>query len=211
MNDKLKPLHSMPYFSISALASLLQTNSQVAKTMASRWASRGRILRLKRGVYMTREFLLINHSKPGFTNLVANILQPDSYLSLEYVLQDEGILTEATFPVTAVTIKNTAVFENKLGIFSYRHLQNKLFQGYTKQLFAGIECYRASRAKALFDYFYFRPLKNPEILQTINLAEELRLNMSVFSQKDKVEFEKYVGLACSLKMVTIINNLKRYR
>jgi len=34
---------------------------------------------------------------------------PQSYLSLEYILQRNAILTEMTYPVTAVTLKQTRV------------------------------------------------------------------------------------------------------
>src|SRR4030042_1907913 len=94
----------------------------------------------------------------AFEPAVSTILLPHSYLSLEYVLQQRGILTEITYPVTAITIKNTRTILNSLGTFVYRHIQPHLYFGFQIMESYGVPYAQASTAKALFDYLYLRPL-----------------------------------------------------
>jgi len=89
-------LASLPYITTQDLATLLGSSNEVARTTASRWCKQDRLIRLKKGVYISKEFALTHQHHLNFTNLLANIIQPSSYLSLEYVLQDNGILSDAT-------------------------------------------------------------------------------------------------------------------
>jgi hypothetical protein len=67
----------------------------------------------------------------------------------------------------------------------------------------------ASVAKALFDYFYLRPLPRGLRTHRINLAEELRLNLDELSLEERDEFEKYIEIEDSPKMNFIHENLGR--
>jgi hypothetical protein len=51
--------------------------------------------------------------------MISAFLIPQLHLSIRYILQHNAILTDMTYPVFAVTLKETRVFENKLGIFTY--------------------------------------------------------------------------------------------
>jgi hypothetical protein len=141
--------------------------------------------------------------------MVSAILIPQSYLSLEYILQLSAILTEMTYPVTAVTLKQTRVFENKLGTFTYRNIKAELYKGYTFTEYLGIPIARATVAKALFDFLYLRPWKSNQRLAGYNLAEDLRLNLEDFSENDQVEFATFVEISNSKKMERILNNLRK--
>jgi len=69
---------------------------------------------------MHRRFYEQHRREAAFSPVVSAILLPQSYLSLEFVLQQRNILTEITYLVAAVTLKNTRLIENSLGTFSYR-------------------------------------------------------------------------------------------
>jgi hypothetical protein len=148
--------------------------------------------------------------------MVSAILQPQSYISMEYVLQEHEILTEITYPVTAVTLKNTRTITNRIGTFVYRHIQPALYMGFQGIEIHGIPGAIASPAKALFDYLYFRrlPLFSSGLKITqIDLAEELRLNLEGFTPADRKEFSKYVFASDSankggIKMRRILSNLE---
>lgn len=210
--DFLKELESLPYFTIGGFRQLLDGKKhpdESAREILSRWSQSGHILSLKRGVYMSRRFYELHRNDPNFSPAVSAILLPQSYISLEYVLQRENILTEITYPVTAVTFKNTRLIENPLGTFTYRHIKPLLYTGFSQQRYHGILFHIASPAKALFDHLYLRPL--PRNLRTVNLdiAEDLRLNLDDFDQGARVEFADYVTLSASEKMAYIYTSLQR--
>lgn len=209
--DYLKSFDNIPYFTISGFKQVLQaeaTDSQRIRSILSRWVKMGHIIRLKKGVYMTRPFYERNRNHASFTPAISSIILPQSYLSLEYILQRANILTEITYPVTALTLKNTREIKNDLGTFVYRHIKLPLYTGFVQENFFGVIFNQASVAKALFDYFYFRPLPRSLRSHKINLAEELRLNLEELPPNTIDEFEKYTALSNSPKMTFIYENIK---
>ena len=210
--DRLKSLERIPYFTITGFKQVLNANEsdiQRVREMLSRWVKMGHIIRLKKGVYMTRRFYELHQSHASFRPMVSSIILPQSYVSLEYILQRDGVLTEITYPTTAVTPKNTRTIENVLGTFAYRHIKLPLYTGFSQEVFFGIYFNQASVAKALFDYFYLRPLPRGLRKHKINLAEELRLNLDELSSEVRDEFEIYIDLSDSPKMKFIHENLRR--
>jgi len=132
-SEIISSLESFPYFTIEAVKQLLDDESVAAGTIQTalyRWMKAGQIIQLKKGVYMTRRFFEAHRADADFAPMVSAILIPQSYLSLEYILQRNAILTEMTYPVTAVTLKQTRVFENKLGTYTYRNIKANLYQGF---------------------------------------------------------------------------------
>jgi len=208
----LSPLDSLPYFTIEAVKQLLEGESAAAGTIQTalyRWMKSGQIIPLKKGVYMTRRFFELHRADENFSPAVSAILIPQSYVSMEYILQRNGILTEVTYPISAITLKQTRVFENKLGTFTYRNIKADLYQGFTISDYLGIPFAQASVAKALFDWFYLRPMKNIQRSAKGNLAESLRLNLEEFSEKDRGEFAGFVEVSQSRKMDLILKNLRK--
>ena len=210
-SENLSSLESFPYFTIEAVKQLLGDESVATGTIQTalyRWMKAGQILQLKKGVYMTRRFFEQHRADADFAPMVSAILIPQSYLSLEYKLQRHAILTEMTYPVTAVTLKQTRVFENKLGTFTYRNIKAELYQGLIFSEYMGIPIAQATAAKALFDFLYFRPWKGSKRLAGYDLSEDLRLNLEDFSESDQVEFETFVEISNSKKMEQILKNLR---
>ncbi len=208
----LDSLNSIPYFTIESVKQLWAETGikgDSIRTALYRWMKAGVIIQLKNGVYMTRHFDELHHSDAGFSPSVSAILMPQSYISLEFVLQRHGVLTEVTYPVTAVTTKNTRVIENDLGTFSYRHIKSSLYYGFTVANYQGIHFAQASLAKALFDYLYLRPVSADIQSSSYNLVEDLRFNMDEFSTSDRTEFIEFVNHSRLLKMNRILNNLRK--
>ncbi|MBU1659936.1 MAG: hypothetical protein KKD28_00510 [Chloroflexi bacterium] len=210
--DLLEPFERLPYFTIEGFKQSIdvgEDENQRVREMLSRWAKRGHILRLKRGVYMTRRFYELHRREADFSQAVSAVILPHSYISLEYLLQRAGVLTEVTYPVSAVTAKNTRTIENAIGTFDYRHVHSDLYTGFTQQAYYGVIYSQASVAKALFDYFYLRPLRREFRTRRINLVEDLRLNLGECSLETQEEFAGYVTLSNSTKMDFILENLRR--
>ena len=208
----LSSLDSFPYFTIEAVKQLLGDETTAAGTIQTalyRWMKTGQIIQFKKGVYMTRRFFENHRADADFAPMISEILIPQSYLSLEYILQRNAILTEMTYPVSAVTLKQTRVFENKLGTFTYRNIKADLYQGFTFSEYLRIPIAQATVAKALFDFLYLRPLKGDRWLAGYDLAEDLRLNIDNFSEEDRVEFATFVGISKSRKMDRILKNMRK--
>ncbi|NMB61675.1 MAG: hypothetical protein GYA18_04965 [Chloroflexi bacterium] len=211
-SENLSSLESFPYFTIEAVKQLLGDESVAAGTIQTalyRWMKAGQIIQVKRGVYMTRRFFEQHRADADFAPMVSAILISQSYLSLEYILQRSAILTEMTYPVTAVTLKQTRVFENKLGTFTYRNIKADLYQGFIFSEYMGIPIAQATVAKALFDFLYLHPWKSSRQLASYDLAEDLRLNLEDFSENDQVEFATFVEISKSKKMDQILKNLRK--
>ena len=207
----LSSFDAFPYFTIEAVKQLLGDESIAEGTIQTalyRWMKAGLIIQLKKGLYMTRHFFELHRADGDFGPMVSAILIPQSYLSLEYVLQRYDILTDITYPLSAITLKQPRVFENKLGTFTYKHIKAGLYTGFTISNYLGIPFSQASLSKALFDFFYFRSLKNGDWID-VDLAEALRLNLEEFSEKDQSEFAGFVEMSQSRKMDRIFKNLKR--
>ncbi len=211
-SENLSSLESFPYFTIEAVKQLLGDESVAAGTIQTalyRWMKAGQIIQLKKGVYMTRRFFEQHRADADFAPMVSTILIPQSYISLEYILQRNALLTEITYPVTAVTLKQTRVFENKLGTFTYRNIKADVYQGFIFSEYMGIPTAQATVAKALFDFLYLRPWKGSKRLAGYDLVEDLRLNLEDFSKSDQVEFSTFVEISKSKKMDQILKNLRK--
>ncbi len=211
-NTILSTLDSLPYFTIEAVRQLMGDENAAAGTIQTalyRWMKAGQIIQLKKGVYMTRRFFELHRADADFAPAVSAVLIPQSYLSLEYILQRSAILSEITYPVSAITLKQTRVFENKLGTFTYRNIKENLYTGFTISDYMGIPFAQATAAKALFDYLYLRPWKNSRRSPNYELAEDLRLNLEDFSENDQGEFAAFVEMSKSSKMERILKNLRK--
>lgn len=218
MNRKiLDSLDSIPYFTIEGVKQLWvdePVHEASVRTAVYRWMKSGEILQLKKGVYMSRRFFERHRGDADFSPAISAILLPQSYVSLEFVLQRNAILTEVTYPVTAVTSGNTRVIDNALGTYTYRHLKTDLYHGFKIFEYHGIPFAMASAAKALFDYLYLRPF--PKHLSTdtktrantYNLVEEIRLNLEDMPAAGRDEFSAYVKNSQLPKMYRILNHLR---
>ena len=206
----LASLDSIPYFTIEGVKQLLgDSPAATVRTDLYRWMKTGQVIQLKKGVYMARRFFELHHADPDFSPAISAVIQPQSYVSLEFILQRCGLLTEITYPVSAVTRKHTLVVENSLGGFSYRHIQPDLYHGFILAEYLGIRFAQAAAPKALFDYLYLRPAGAWLRSSNYNLAEELRLNLDLFSPAEQIEFTGYVNASRIPKMERILETLRR--
>lgn len=206
----LESFEGIPYFTIEAFRQVTGTDSadQTVRNLLHRWVKAGHIIQLKNGVYMTRRFYEQHRGDYLFSAAISAILIPQSYLSLEFILQRHNLLTEVTYPITCITLKVTRRIVNEIGTYWYRNIRPDLYQGFTISEYFGIRVAQASLGKALFDYLYLRPLPAAYRSMKLNLAEELRLNLDELSVADRGEFSKFVEESQSRKMTYILNNFR---
>lgn len=196
----------LPYFSFDDLIGV-ENDRIYLKILFSRYENAGKVVRLKKGLYVAKEYL-DNLEKKGrlsaYVELISNILYEPCFLSLDYILYKHNMLTEVPVNFTLVSSRKTKMLANVLGRFFYHKIKKELFCGFTAARkdndFMILE---ATKAKALFDFLYFR--KN--ILFNKESVEELRLNLDNFTVKDKAELVSYAKIEKSKKMKIIINYL----
>lgn len=207
MNKSItKNLESLPFFSKSTLTAFESIKTRALYQNLQRWVSSGHIIRLKNGLYVTKTFVDRFLHDPSYVELLANKLVIPSYLSLEYTLQKNNLLTEATFTITSVTLKTTRHYQNNLGFFVYHHLDQKFYFGFRKRSYGRNIIYEATPAKALFDFFYLRLAGlDPQDISTI---EELRINWSQLNQGAFDELCQIILKSDIQKMIKLIPLLK---
>jgi predicted transcriptional regulator of viral defense system len=192
---------TLPYFTFDDLAGV-EKNRDYLKILFSRYAKAGKLARLKKGTYVTKEYLDALRNKnafPLYLEFLASMIYSPSYLSLDYILSKHGLLTEEVKNFTAITKNKPARFSNQFGNYLYHKIKDSLFTGFEITKASGFIIFKATKAKALFDYLYLR--KN--ILVNAESTEELRLNLENLNKKDWLELKKYIKLEGSKKMKQI--------
>ena len=102
-------------------------NPQAVRVQLSRWVKLGKIVQLKRGVYLLPETFR-REDVPVF--YIASVLQKPSYISLEKALEYYDLIPESVPVFTSVTTKRQGKFTTEAGVFDYRHVRKDLFWGY---------------------------------------------------------------------------------
>ncbi len=148
LRDKVS---GMPLFSWQVLK-MFGGGSQELKNQLSRWKQSGKLLALRRGLYILNE--KDRKLSPSRLFIASEMYKP-SYVSLEYALSFYGIIPERAASLTCITTKKTEVFENSFGTFSYRHLKPECFTGFTaKKDEGGLTYLFAEPEKAVVDFIY---------------------------------------------------------
>lgn len=128
---------------------------QDVRRQLTRWTQAGRILQLRRNVYVLAPPWRRVGPHPF---LVANELHRPSYVSLQSALAYYGLIPEAVPVTTSVTSARPAELTTPLGRFLYRHVQPRAFFGYRHVVvMEGQDVLLADPAKALLDLVYLTP------------------------------------------------------
>lgn len=198
----LKSLESLPFFTLTALKTLENVKTKTIYENLQRWVKSGDLLRLKNGLYVTKTYVdrFLHH--PSYVELIAGQLTQPSYLSLDYVLQKNGMLTDATYIITSITLKTTRDYRNQMGFFAYHHLHKRFYFGFQQKSYGKNIFYEATLAKALFDFFYLRlSFLDPHNISTL---DEMRLNWSQLKLPTFREFQNIVDKSHIKKMQRLI-------
>lgn len=148
----------------------------------SRWTKDGTIVQLRRGLYALSERYRFSDPHPYE---ISNALVPGSYVSLETVLADHGLIPDAVFSTTGVTTGRSGSRQTPFGLFVYQHIKAALFWGYESvSLGAGRSAFAAKPEKALLDLAYLRPHADDP-----GYVRELRLQR--LDQLDEVRLWEY--------------------
>jgi len=169
----------------------LESRENVLDQNIKYWLRTGRLLPLKKGVYLPADQWSRERDKDGYLEYLANRLLAPSYVSLSYVLAQYRLLSEAEAAVSSVTTKTGRSFRNGPAAFHYFSLSERLFTGYAVKRFRQAPVYIATKEKALFDFLYLRYWKQ---VPTAKSVRNLRINWENLSRRDF----RQAGEFCSL-------------
>lgn len=167
-----------PFFTTEQVKRLFPDEAiQTINMQLKRWVDKQEIIRLKRGL-----FIFPNKRLDEF--FIANLLYPQSYVSLESALNAYGILPDIPAQVTSVTPMTSKQISTVKGNFLYSKIDQRLYFGYKQtETHSNLHYQIAEPEKALLDYIYIRQVKNLEAnridLQDINRSRLQEL-MQVF-------------------------------
>lgn len=191
----LESLKRFPFFNKKmvvdlGVAYLLKKNS--IDVYISRYLQQNDIYKLKNGLYVTADFYNKNKEDISYLFYLANVSRTPSYISSWAALQYYGLVTEATYPITSVTLKVTRKQVNRLGVFMYQSISKKHFTEFVSET-GKFTFFIASPAKALFDLLYFRTkqFKNISFENISGMVDELRID---FDEMSKLEQDKFYRL-----------------
>ena len=137
------------YFSASDLAQVLKIKPQSAKMLASRYAQKGLLVRLKRDFYVLKERWLNFTSSEFFQ--IANLLQVPSYISLMTALNYYEVTTQISRDyIESIAIKRTL----KRNIINKNFTYYKLKKTYFSDFFRQGNFFIAKKEKAFIDAVY---------------------------------------------------------
>jgi predicted transcriptional regulator of viral defense system len=197
---------ALPSFGAADLATIGEKQSYL-NIILSRQVKQGKLIRFRKNLYVAKGYLDNVEKKGHFSEYVefsANRLYSPSYLSLDYVLHEHSMLTDIPRNITSVGLRKTDQFSNELGNFIYHKIKEELFLGFSVIKKGDFSILKATKAKALFDFLYFRK----KIIVDKDALEELRLNLEEFTSADFEELNTYVELEGSPRMKEIAHWLK---
>jgi predicted transcriptional regulator of viral defense system len=163
----------MPCFTTGFLAG--GQNANQVRLQLSRWVKDGRVVRLRKGVYV----LAAPYRKVRVELFcVANSLKRPSYVSTQSALAWYGLIPEYVPAVTSVTTGRPETIQTAFGRHEYRHIKRSFFRGYEQvDLPDGQRAFVATAEKALLDLVYLTPGgDSPEYIRQLRLQNLDRVN-----------------------------------
>ena len=179
MENSLSQAGNIP-FTTSVLASFYPKTRQI-NDKARRLEQEGRIIRLKRGLFVRSA----DDGAVIIPFLIANHLYGPSYVSMHTALRHYGLIPERVYLTQSMTIKHSRSFDTPIGRFSYYSCPTNYFPIGIQQESQGVETYLvATPEKALCDLIIKSPGMNATTIKSLRswLADDLRFDMEAFNQ-----------------------------
>ena len=200
----IKYVGNLPVIDTAILAAGLKNPASV-KVQISRWQKSGKLIQIKRGIYLLGEAY---RKVATYQLYIASVLKKPSYISLEKALEYHNLIPEGVSVYTSVTTKRPTRFTTKVGIFDYRHVKASLFWGYESVNVNRQTAFIASPEKALLDLIYLNGTKiSSAYLKELRLQNLQKINLSKLFEYAK-KFKK-PGVMDAAKIIN--KHIKSYR
>jgi hypothetical protein len=155
-----------------------QKPAHVRRQLA-RWVKAGKVIALRRGVYMLAEPYARQVPHPF---VLANEMRRASYVSMQSALAWFGCIPEYVPTVTSVTTERPEEIDNPAGRFIFRHIKHDLLWGMTRVDVAPSQVALVARPeKALIDLLYLTPRSDHK-----DYLDELRLDLGEHLSPDRL-------------------------
>ena len=200
--NELEALKNIPV-QTSTIASLYPNITSANRKVAN-LEKEGRIIRLKRGLYVANPR---ESGKLLSLGLIGNALYGPSYVSMLTALREYGMIPERVETVESMTTHLTVSFDTPVGRFEYHHCPKDYYSiGITQREEEGVTYLIATPEKALCDYIVSTPRLPLRFIKDtcIFLEEDLRLDMDAFMDMDVEIFKRCAAVS---KKQQAINNL----
>lgn len=147
-----------------------------------RWIDQGRIIQLRREVYMLRGGRAGMEPHPF---VIANYLKVGSYVSLQSALSHYGMIPEHVPVTTSVTTGRPETLDTEVGWFQFRHVASRLFSRFdTVRVAPQQEAFVATPEKALLDLLYLTPYSDDvDYLRELRLTIPSTMDSEVFTRR----------------------------
>lgn len=149
-----------------------------------RWLKEGRLIALKRGLYIWRD---PRQPQPELFS-IANTLYGPSYVSCESALYYYGVIPEQVYSVVSVTFKAPRVFRNEVGVFEFVKIPKSVYPLGTRliELREGQLAQIATPEKALLD----KVITTPALLfRSVKAASEFLLENMRMDEDQLKDFD----------------------
>ena len=202
LEEFIKITRDLPVIQIELLLAGV-SNPAPLKVQISRWEKTGKLIQLKRGIYLLADaYRKIEIYEP----YIASILKKPSYLSLEKALEYYDLIPEAVKVYTSVTTKRPAKFSSEVGVFSYKHIKNTLFWGYKAIVLRRQTAFIAAPEKALLDLVYFHGINiSDDYLEGLRLQNLRQLKLKTLLEYAR-KFKKPGMLRAAKKIKAYIQS-----
>jgi len=192
----IEQLKSLPHFNknvIYQLGKSYNLTDSTLDTYISRYLKSKEIIQLKKGFYISADFLHKNKNDISYLFYLANILRTPSYISSWTALQYYDLATESIQTILSVAPKITKTYETKAGNFAYQSIQKELFSGFSL-VKGNFDFYIASPSKALFDLLYFktRQFRGVRFNAIEELVADLRIDFNEMEESEREKFYKVI-------------------
>lgn len=198
---KTKKLNNLSYFDKNTLSQFVEVSDNSLYANIKRWLKSGTFIPLKKGLYVTSDYILSQKNIASYTAFIANKLREPSYLSMDTVLQTYNIVSESVYGFTSVTLKSKRIYKNRFGLFVYRNIKKELFDGYEIKQMDDFNIKVATKPKALFDWFYYKLFRIKDV--DAQLIETFRLNYDTFTATELNAFARYCETTQTKKMLKL--------
>ena len=163
-----------------------------------RWVKSGRLLKLRRGVYVLGKPYRKIEPHPF---LIANQLQRGSYVSFQSALAFYDLIPEHVPVVTSATTGRPEMVKTSMGSFIFRHLKASMISGFRQVKIADRQqAVIATSEKALVDLLYATAGSDSD-----GYIEELRLQNAESLSAD--ELRRYAETTGSWKVKRAVEKI----
>ncbi|AGX86644.1 type IV toxin-antitoxin system AbiEi family antitoxin domain-containing protein [Candidatus Symbiobacter mobilis] len=190
------------------LARLLDGTPQRRYNLVNRALQHGELLQLRRGLYLLAPHL---QSQPPHPFVLAQALQPGSYISFETALRFHGWIPEAV-PVTLSVVPGRRRLEvnlRSLGLFRFYPLAlqaGHLLAAVDRHTFTGQTALVAQPLRALLDMVCLRKLEDTDLPM---LTQSMRIDAELLQQTPASAWQALQQVYAHKRMNTITTSLQK--